>query len=83
LNGFGICDGGTAEFLNDHKQQILYGKAGVGRAQRPGSPIFVVVAPAERAIVAAQLGNDLLKTPTQFVHFGPLTIEGGNRFVVI
>jgi hypothetical protein len=42
-----------------------------------------VIAATERALVAAQPGNDLLETPTQFVHFGALTIEGGNRFVVI
>src|SRR5262245_22517217 len=29
LNGFGIGDGRAAEFLDNHKEQILYGKAGV------------------------------------------------------
>jgi hypothetical protein len=29
---FGIGDGGAAEFLDNHKQQILYGKAGVAAA---------------------------------------------------
>jgi hypothetical protein len=29
LNCFSIGDRGAAEFLNNHKEQILYGKAGV------------------------------------------------------
>ena len=33
LNRFGVSDGGTAEFLDDHKQQILYGKAGMDRGR--------------------------------------------------
>ena len=28
-----VSDGGTAEFLDNHEQQILYGKAGVDRAR--------------------------------------------------
>src|SRR4029079_10388576 len=28
LNSFGIGDRGAAEFLDNHKEQILYGKAG-------------------------------------------------------
>ena len=32
LNRLGIGDRGAAEFLNNHKQQILYGKAGVAAA---------------------------------------------------
>jgi hypothetical protein len=32
LNRLRIGDRGAAEFLNNHKQQILYGKAGVASA---------------------------------------------------
>jgi hypothetical protein len=34
LNCFGIGDRSAAEFLNNHKQQILYGKAGVAAGYR-------------------------------------------------
>jgi hypothetical protein len=32
MNCFGIGDRGAAEFLDNHKEQILYGNAGVASA---------------------------------------------------
>jgi hypothetical protein len=82
LNRFGIGDGGTTEFLDNHKQQILYGKAGVA-APYCRLPIPVVVFVSDEAIIATEPLHDLVMPPIQFVRFSALAIEGGNRLLVL
>jgi uncharacterized protein (DUF2062 family) len=83
LNGFGIGDRRAAEFLDNHKEQILYGKAGVAAGLNAGSPIAIVVFLRDQAIVAARLADDFVVLPVKFVHFRTLAIEGRDRFFVL
>jgi hypothetical protein len=79
LNRFRVSDRGTAEFLDNHKQQILYGKAGVVG----GLAILLVPIVADAAIVAAGVGDDLVMPATEFVRFLAFAIEGGDRLLVL
>ena len=79
LNRFRVSDRGTAEFLDNHKQQILYGKAGVV----PVSAFVLVARASDDAIIAAGIRDDLAITPTEFVRFLAFAIEGGDRFFVL
>jgi hypothetical protein len=83
LNCFGIGDGGTAEFLDNHKQKILYGKAGVTAPSGARSLIAIVVVLRDQAIVAARPRNDLVISPREFVGFRALTIEGRDSLFMI
>jgi len=82
LNGFGIGDRGAAEFLDNHKEQILYGKAGVPRrAWELAVAVFVFL--RNQAIVAAKSRDDLAVPSIQFVHLFALAIEGCNGLFVV
>ena len=68
--------------MDNHKQQILYGKAGVAASDRRlAIPIVVFV--GDEAIVAAGPLHDLVVPSIQFVRFSALAIEGGNRLLVL
>ena len=71
MNCFRIGDGGAAEFLDDHKPKILYGKVGV--------PVVVL---RDQSNVAAQPGEDFVMPPREFVRFRALAIEGRNGLFV-
>jgi hypothetical protein len=83
LNRFGISDRGAAEFLDNHKQQILYGKLGSTAGGGVVSTIVVVVILSNDAIVATRIGHGFLMPATEFVRFLAFTIEGGDRFLVL
>ena len=61
--------------MDNHKEQILYGKAGVAAGLNAGSPIAIVVFLRDQAIVAARLADDFVVLPVKFVHFRTLAIE--------
>jgi hypothetical protein len=71
LNCFRIGDRGAAEFLDNHKQRILY-----------GSLIAVVAFLCDESIVAARPGDDLVMPPIEFMRFRALAIEGCDDFLV-
>jgi hypothetical protein len=83
LNCFRIGDGGAAEFLDNHKPKILYGKAGVIARITAGSLIAIVVVLCDQSIVAARPGDDFVMPPSEFVRFGALAIEGRDGFFVL
>ena len=76
LNRFGIGDGGAAEFLDNHKEQILYGKAGVAARHHRGSLIPIVVFLRDQAIVTTQPSDNFVMPASEFVRFFALAIEG-------
>jgi hypothetical protein len=82
LNRFGVSDGGTPEFLDNHKQKILYGKAGVDRDRRSGLSVMMIFVAGDHAVVATRVRNQLVIAPVQFVSFLTFTIERSDRFLV-
>ena len=87
MDRFRISDRSTAEFLDNHKQQILYGKAGLTEAWQWDSvvaqAILIVVVGADETIVAPRIHDDFVVAPVQFTRHGTLTIERGDRFLVL
>jgi len=77
-----VSDGGTAEFLDNHEQQILYGKAGVDRVRRRGLALVLVVVRPDGAIVTPRIRDDFAMASIELVHLVAFSIEGGNRLLV-
>ena len=78
----GVGDGRAAEFLDNHKQQILYGKAGVGRVRRRRLALVLVVVLPDGPIVASRIRDDFVMASIELVHLVAFSIERGNRLLV-
>jgi hypothetical protein len=83
LNRFGISDRGAAEFLDNHKQQILYGKAGADRSCGSVTWRSRSSCLSDDAIVATRIGDRFVMPTSEFARFLALAIERSNRFLVL